>query len=226
LGSAISPNQSVAPMIVLMLLIPQILFGGGVLPIQTFGAAGQFLNNSSLTKWPFETLVTLTAFGKDVATDEGKDPNNKSCWALEKEKRDLLTKDQKKDCNCLGENVFKQCNFAGVKNFYKPAIDEPEPAALVQPKLSDTPTQAEQQAYQKDIKAYQDNIKPWNEKYKNWNLNYNRAINEAEGNINGLREKFGQAFNVNVPQHLLILTVFVSAMLALIVAAQKVKDFI
>ncbi|MGB8700976.1 MAG: ATP-binding cassette domain-containing protein, partial [Thermosynechococcaceae cyanobacterium] len=77
LGSAVSPNQSVAPMIVLLLLIPQILFGGGVLPVETFGPPGKILNNLALTKWPFETLVTLTGFGKDVASDK--------CWALPKD---------------------------------------------------------------------------------------------------------------------------------------------
>ncbi len=226
LGSAISPNQSVAPMIVLMLLIPQILFGGGVLPIQTFGAAGQFLNNTSLTKWPFETLVTLTAFGKDVATDTGK-ADGKSCWGLEtKEERDKLTIAQKKDCKCMGENVFRTCNFAGVRNFYKKAIDQPEPKQPVEPKLASGASYSEQIAYQKSISTYQTNLKKWNEVYKDWNLDYSRAISEAEGNINGIREKFGQAFNVNISSHLAIFSLFIGIMLAMTVAAQKVKDFL
>ncbi len=227
LGSAISPNQSVAPMIVLMLLIPQILFGGGVLPIQTFGAAGQFLNNTSLTKWPFETLVTLTAFGKDVATDTGKDADTKSCWALAtKEDRDKLTIAQKKDCKCMGENVFKTCNFAGVRNFYKKAIDQPEPKQPVEPKLASDASYSEQIAYQKNISTYQTNLKKWNEVYKDWNLDYSRAVSEAEGNINGIREKFGQAFNVDIGSHLTIFSLFIGIMLAMTVAAQKVKDFL
>jgi ABC transport system ATP-binding/permease protein len=227
LGSAISPNQSVAPMIVLMLLIPQILFGGGVLPIQTFGAAGQFLNNTSLTKWPFETLVTLTAFGKDVATDTGKDANAKSCWGLEKkEERDKLTVAQKKDCKCMGENVFRTCNFAGVRAFYKKAVDQPEPKQPVEPKLASGASYSEQIAYQKNISTYQTNLKKWNEVYKDWNLDYSRAISEAEGNINGIREKFGQAFNVNIGSHLAIFSMFIGIMLAMTITAQKVKDFL
>jgi ABC transport system ATP-binding/permease protein len=227
LGSAISPNQSVAPMIVLMLLIPQILFGGGVLPIQTFGAAGQFLNNTSLTKWPFETLVTLTAFGKDVATDTGKNADSKSCWALEtKKERDDLTVAQKKDCKCMGENVFRTCNFAGVRNFYKKAIDQPEPKQPVEPKLASNAPYSEQIAYQKNISKYQTDLKKWNEVYKDWNLDYSRAISEAEGNINGLREKFGQAFNVNTSSHLMIFSLFIGIMLAMTITAQKVKDFL
>jgi ABC transport system ATP-binding/permease protein len=218
LGSALSPNQSVAPMIVLLLLIPQILFGGGVLPVETFGPPGVILNNLSLTKWPFETLVTLTGFGKDIATD--------TCWQLPKEKRKALKNEDKKDCKCMGKNVFKTCKFPGIGTFFVPEINQPEPKKPAEPKLSSTPSLEEQLAYQKSIVTYQDKMKVWNEAYKDWNLKYNRAISEAEGNINGLKAKFGQAFNVTVSSHLTIFAFFVAAMLALTVAVQKVKDFV
>ncbi len=218
LGSAISPNQSVAPMIVLLLLIPQILFGGGVLPIETFGPPGKVLNTLALTKWPFETLVTLTGFGKDVATDK--------CWQLTSEQRKALKNEDKKDCKCMGKNVFKTCSFAGIGKFYVPEIDQAEPKKPDEPKLSSNASLDEQLTYQKKIVTYQDKMKVWNEVYKDWNLKYNRAISEAEGNINGLYEKFGQAYNVNVTSHLTTFAFFVAAMLALTVAVQKVKDFI
>jgi ABC transport system ATP-binding/permease protein len=227
LGSAISPNQSVAPMLVLMLLIPQILFGGGVLPIQTFGPPGIFLNNTSLTKWPFEALVTLTAFGRDVARDTGKNTDKKSCWALEtKKERDALTKEDKKDCNCMGVNVFKQCNFAGVRAFKNPAIDQPEPKQPVQPKLPENATVDERIAYKKDMENYPDASKKWSKIYTDWSVNNSRAISEAEGNINGIREKFGQAFDVNITTHLLIFSAFIGIMLLMMIAAQKVKDYL
>jgi ABC-type multidrug transport system ATPase subunit len=218
LGSALSPNQSVAPMIVLLLLIPQILFGGGVLPIETFGPPGQILNRLSLTKWPFESLVTLTEFGKDVATDP--------CWAKTEAERDALKNDDKKDCKCMGPNVFKTCRFAGIMKFYDPVIDQPEPKQPTEPKLAEGASYAEQAAYQDELKAYQDKLKVWNEAYKDWNVKYSKAISEAEGTINGLKEKFGQAFNVDVTSHLIIFGAFISAMLALTVAVQKVKDFL
>lgn len=226
LGSAISPNQSVAPMLVLMLLIPQILFGGGVLPIETFGPPGIFLNRTSLTKWPFEVLVTLTAFGRDVARDKGKDPAQKSCWALEaKEDRDKLTDEQKKDCNCMGENVFKQCNFAGVRSFNKDGVvDKPEPKQPEQPAAPTSPE--EQAAYQDALADFNDKMKDYQEAYKTWNVDRTRAISEAEGNINGIRQKFGQAFDVNITTHLLIFSSFIGIMLVLMIAAQKVKDFV
>jgi ABC transport system ATP-binding/permease protein len=222
LGSAISPNQSVAPMIVLLLLIPQILFGGGVLPIETFGPPGRVLNTFALTKWPFETLVTLTGFGTDVARDK--------CWIKIAEtkgtKPSSLTAEEKKDCGCMGAPLFKSCSFPGIRNFYVPEIDQPEPVKPEEPKLSENPSVDEQLAYQSDIKVYQDKMKTFQDVYKDWNLKTSRAISEAEGNINGLFTKFKQAFDVPVQLHLTIYAGFVLGMLALTVVAQKVKDFI
>jgi ABC transport system ATP-binding/permease protein len=222
LGSAISPNQSVAPMIVLLLLIPQILFGGGVLPIETFGPPGRVLNTFALTKWPFETLVTLTGFGTDVARDK--------CWIKLGEtkgsKPSSLTAQEKKDCGCMGAPLFKRCSFPGIRNFYVPEIDKSEPVKPPEPKLSSTPTVEEQLVYQKNIKVYQDKMKVFQDAYKDWNLKTSRAISEAEGNINGLFTKFKQAFDVPVQLHLTIYAFFVLGMLALTVVAQKAKDFI
>ncbi len=222
LGSAISPNQSVAPMIVLLLLIPQILFGGGVLPIETFGPPGKILNSVALTKWPFETLVTLTGFGTDVARDK--------CWIKVGEtkgsKLSDLTIEEKKDCKCVGAPLFKSCTFPGIRSFYVPEIDQPEPVKPQEPKLASNPTVAEQLTYQDEIKVYQDKMKVFQDDIKDWNLKTSRAISEAEGNINGLFSKFKQAFDVPVQLHLTIYALFVMAMLALTVVAQKVKDFI
>ncbi|HEY9828729.1 MAG TPA: FHA domain-containing protein [Stenomitos sp.] len=218
LGSAISPNQSVAPMIVLLLLIPQILFGGGVLPIETFGPPGKVLNTLSLTKWPFETLVTLTKFGQDVATDP--------CWALPKAERDALKNEQKTDCKCMGANVFKTCRFPGIRESYVPAIDQPEPKRPVQPQAPETPSYSAQLDYQDKMKKWQDDMKEWQDDYRDWNLDYSKAISKAEGNINGLYTKFGQAFNVDIVTHLTIFSVFILAMLGLTVIVQKAKDFI
>jgi ABC transport system ATP-binding/permease protein len=219
LGSAISPNQSVAPMIVLLLLIPQILFGGGVLPIETFGPPGKVLNTFALTKWPFETLVTLTGFGTDVARDK--------CWIKLGATKDLkisdLSAEEKKDCKCVGTPLFKNCTFPGIRSFYVPELDKPEPIAPAKPELSNSVSLVEQQ---EDMKVYEDKMKVYQDDIKDWNLKTSRAISEAEGNINGLFKKFKQAFDVPVQLHLTIYSFFVLGMLALTVVAQKVKDFI
>lgn len=69
LVSAISPNQNVAPLLTIVFLVPQIIFGGGILPVNEFGSPGKFINQISLTKWPFEALVTITGLGTDVAEE-------------------------------------------------------------------------------------------------------------------------------------------------------------
>ncbi|MGB8699754.1 MAG: ABC transporter ATP-binding protein, partial [Thermosynechococcaceae cyanobacterium] len=117
-------------------------------------------------------------------------------------------------------------HFAGIMKSYDPAIDQPEPKQPEEPKPSNDQSLEGQLASQKALSDYQDKIKVWNEVYKDWNLKYNKAINEAEGNINGLYTKFGQAFYVDVPSHLGKFSLFIGGMLLLTVAVQKVKDFL
>ena len=126
----------------------------------------------------------------------------------------------------MGTNVFKQCNFAGVRAFKNAAIDEPEPIQPVQPTRPENATAEEQIAYKKDIEKYPDDSKKWSKVYTDWSVNNSRAISEAEGNINGIREKFGQAFDVNITTHLLIFSSFIGIMLLMMIAAQKVKDYL
>jgi ABC-type multidrug transport system ATPase subunit/pSer/pThr/pTyr-binding forkhead associated (FHA) protein len=217
-GSAISPNQSVAPMIVLVLLIPQILFGGGVLPIETFGPPGQVLNRMSLTKWPFETLMTLTQFGTDVAKDK--------CWALPEAERDALKDAQKKDCTCMGRNVFKTCKFPGILESYDPVVETPEPKRPLSPEQPSSSSFAAQAAFQDELAQYQKDMDKWQDDYSDWKRKHDRAIEKAEGTIKGLKTKFGQSFNVNVTTHLTIFTCFIGILLAFTIGAQKVKDFL
>jgi ABC-type multidrug transport system ATPase subunit len=216
LGSAVSPNQSVAPMIVLVFIVPQILFGGGVLPVKTFGPPGQFLNTLTLTKWPFESLVTITNFGTDVAEDPywteppkqcESEPSAKEISDCITKKREELKDDTTKTFKCAGENVFKTCSFPGILKFYKPEIDQEEPPAPEDPTNQEAARQ-----HQEDVLAFK--------------LKRDSAILNAEGNINGLYDNFSQAFKVDVPGHWIILTVYNLIVLGLIFLVQKIKDLL
>ena len=169
-GSAIAPNQSVAPLLVIVFLIPQIIFGGGVLPIDTFGPSGKVLNKLALTKWPFEALVTLSGMGTDISQDP--------CWQeiteynqadpdTKKEPGDL-SGDRKKQCDCMGETVFKACEFPGLMRAYKPIVDEPAP---VKPTIPDPKDYSDPQKFQQAQQKYQDEIKTYQEAYTDWSLN-------------------------------------------------------
>lgn len=53
LVSAISPSQSVAPLLTIVVLVPQVVFGGGILPVNEFHPVGKAINQVMLTKYPF-----------------------------------------------------------------------------------------------------------------------------------------------------------------------------
>ncbi|HEX75185.1 MAG TPA: FHA domain-containing protein [Dehalococcoidia bacterium] len=124
LASAISPNQNVTPLLVLLFIVPQIIFGG-ILPKAALGTAGETVSNAMTTKWGFESLINISGMGKDIA--------NCSCWQMTKEERDKLTEEDKASCNCMGVNIFSKCNFPGIRDSYHPAIDQPEPLQPVEP---------------------------------------------------------------------------------------------
>ncbi|NJM65856.1 MAG: FHA domain-containing protein [Acaryochloris sp. RU_4_1] len=215
LGSAAAPNQSVAPILVLVFLIPQIIFGGGVLPIETFGPPGKVLNQLSLTKWPFEALVTLSEAGIDVA----KDP----CWqdvtSGKVKKYDEISDKRKKDCQCMGEKVFKQCQFPGILQEYDPIVDQPKPKQPKQPTVADAQSPEVSEKFNKDQEKYQTDL-------TEWTLKRDGAIGAAEGLINGINEQFSNTFNVNVNKHLGIFGIFIVALFGLTLLVQKIKDFV
>ncbi|MGK7916566.1 MAG: FHA domain-containing protein [Prochloraceae cyanobacterium] len=239
LVSAISPNQNIAPLLTIVFLVPQITFGGGVLPINTFGPSGKVFNQLSLTKWSFESLVTITNLGKDVARDE--------CWNLPEPKRTQLSDEEKEKCKCLGKNIFKTCNFPGIQAKYKPAVDQPEPAKPSEPDDPPAPPQkpigrslrAQRQYeqaleqyqkqiddYQKEMDEYQDKIEAWQEDYSDWRGEYESAIGHAEGTISRFHDNYGSMFDINFLKHWGTLGLLIAVMLNLIVWVQKRKDVI
>ncbi|WP_193200309.1 ABC transporter ATP-binding protein/permease [Nostoc sp. MG11] len=106
LASAIAPSQSVAPLLTILVLVPQVIFGGGILPASEFKDAGKLINYVMLTKYPFESLVSLSAFGADVALDP--------CWTKTQRQRKALNERETTVCDCYGKNVFQQCKFPGL----------------------------------------------------------------------------------------------------------------
>lgn len=214
LGSAAAPNQSVAPILVLVFLIPQIIFGGGVLPIDTFGPPGKVLNQLSLTKWPFEALSTLSKVGIDVAEDP--------CWqdvtSGKVKEVDAIEEERKKSCDCMGKSVFKTCNFPGILAEYDKSVDEPEPVKPKQPTGAAAQSPDAFDKFEQDLEEYQTAFRDWSSKR-------NKALGNAEGLINGINEQFSNAFKVNVNQHLGIFGIFIFAIFALTLVVQKAKDF-
>jgi hypothetical protein len=125
-ASALAPNANTAPLLVIILMLPQIVLGGALIPIPGFVSA------PTSTRWAIESLVSITGSGSDVAAD--------ICWALPADVRASMTIQDKLDygCKCMGLNMLKEesCNFPGVGQFYTDAIDQPPP---VEPALLPAP---------------------------------------------------------------------------------------
>jgi len=240
LVSAISPNQNIAPLLTIIFLVPQILFGGGLLSVQGSGLPAQILNQFSLTKWSFEALVTITDYGKDVATDP--------CWSLlSSEQRENLTENEAKKCSCLDRNMFKICQFPGIRANADPVLNEVEPPKPSEPENPPkVPTKPENpsprtnlqyqlaideylnevQDYLEAVDKYQKDINSWQDKYTEWKGKYEGAIGEAEGILGRFYEKYGSMYAVNVANHWIKLSFLITAMFCIILLLQKRKDIV
>jgi ABC-type multidrug transport system ATPase subunit len=209
LTSAISPNQNIAPLLMTVFLVPQIIFGGGLLPVNELGAPGQVINLISLTKWPFEAMVTITGFGTSIANDP--------CWQKTEDARKKLTDDEKaKTCQCLGPKIFDKCNFPGLKaDFDKARFTAKEPAKPEPPK----------DPFNLDAKKdFDKKIDQYTKDYGKWKGDREGAIKGAENLISLYQKNNGSMFAVNVREHWLAMCGLMGAMLAIILLAQKRKD--
>jgi len=117
LASAISPAASSAPMIMILLIVPQIVLSGALAPVPTNVSA------IASTRWALEGYIGITGIGSDVAAD--------ACWKLPEDLRDAMTLDDKAyfQCRCLGTAIFKpgSCNFPGAGKYYTAEIDQEPP---------------------------------------------------------------------------------------------------
>ncbi|MFC2023299.1 FHA domain-containing protein [Chloroflexota bacterium] len=179
--SAASPNQNVALFLVVIVLVPQFLFAGALLPRDLI-PGGDFISAATSTRWAFEGLVKVSKIGDDVLEDP--------CWA-EGQDRDKWTQADKEamGCKCMGKQMFDDCYFPGIRNedFYDEEkraqleADEPQEPPTPRPIPTYTPpptpkpppkpqSQEEQDAYEKkrekQQKNYQDKLKKQGEEYR------------------------------------------------------------
>ena len=157
-ASALAPNPNAAPLIVILLVLPQIVLGGALIPLPGFVSA------PTSTRWAYEALMAITGVGSDVARDV--------CWSLPKEARDALTLEDKEElgCNCMGLAMLNpdSCNFPSLGQFYDPLIDQPppeEPPPLrpepTEPVLPPRPVQPEDQSDSVAMAEYFDALQEW-----------------------------------------------------------------
>lgn len=115
-ASALAPNSNSAPLIVVLLVLPQIVLAGALVPLPGFITA------VTSTRWAYQSFMAITGAGSDVAAD--------ACWLLDDEAQSRLTTEQKLEtCRCLGPNILTQCRFPGVIANVSDPFTEPEPIA-------------------------------------------------------------------------------------------------
>ena len=162
-ASALAPNSSSAPLMVIILMLPQIVLGGALIPVP------EFVSAPTSSRWAFEALMSITGPGSDVAADQ--------CWALPEDVRTSMSIDQKVEinCKCLGPNMLKEdsCNHPGLGQFYIPAIDgppavEPEPlrARPPDPLFPPEPVQPADQSDAVAMAEFASAVEAWREEAK------------------------------------------------------------
>jgi len=123
LASALAPQASSAPLIMILLIVPQIVLSGALTPLPPIASA------PASTHWTYEALMGITGGPSDVAADP--------CWQMEPELRAALTLEDKDNlgCRCMGANIFdpNSCNFPGIGQFYHPAVHQPQPIEPLSP---------------------------------------------------------------------------------------------
>ena len=116
--SAVSDNQNITPLLLVLILVPQLLFGG-IIPANQIGLPGKALGCLTTTKWTFESLIKISGIGDDIAVDP--------YWSGTNKTNSSPSNQDYNDCPCKGENIFKVCNFPGIRQYYVREIDMPEP---------------------------------------------------------------------------------------------------
>ncbi len=197
-ASALAPNSSSAPLMVIILMLPQIVLGGALIPVPGF------ITSFTSTRWAFEALMSITGPGSDVAADV--------CWKLPQDVQNAMTIEDKlaQGCRCMGVNMLKEesCNHPGLGKFWVPAIDEPlpveppplppEPARPVEPaNQSDNVAMAEffakLQAYEAEVNVYKLQVEQYQKDrvaYETKRAELQVAVAPAEGVVRNFYSNF------------------------------------
>jgi ABC-type multidrug transport system ATPase subunit/pSer/pThr/pTyr-binding forkhead associated (FHA) protein len=127
-ASAVAPNANTAPLLVILLIIPQVVLGGALIAVPAAASA------PTSARWGFEAMVAISGAGSDVAAD--------ACWELPEEERNALSLEEKeaRGCTCMGLAALDQasCDFPGLGKFDDPALHEPPPADPTQWQIART----------------------------------------------------------------------------------------
>lgn len=186
--SALSTNQNVTPLLLVLFLVLQLIFGG-IVPVTQIGPVGKVIGYATSTKWTFESLVKVSGMGDEIAADP--------YWNLPENQREAMTEEEKLlKCKYMGPNLFLNCHFPGILKYRVGELSMPEPQ---QPQLADR-TFAEPGAppsppffpKQTDIAEWQQQIKIWAEvDFEKWSDNvtdYEKQMKDYKAEVTNYRD--------------------------------------
>lgn len=236
LASALSGTAMMTTAWVLILTVPQLFLSGSIIPLAHLNFPFSFLSEVNPSRYAFETLLTTSGYGLDVATD--------SCWRLPIDQRNSLSDVQKQGCTCMGDNLFSICKFPGIQAYYSFILEQPRPAlpqansainnipALPLPGQGETLSQfttdlnsfaAQMEIYLGNHDAYLSALRQYPETLENWQRMRSLIIGNAEGVIAEAIDHYGQGFNVDLISHWSILAAMSLGLVILLIGIQQGK---
>jgi ABC transport system ATP-binding/permease protein len=223
---------------VLILTIPQLLLSGSIIPLSHLNLPFFLLSEVNPSRFAFETLLTSSGYGLDVASDP--------CWKLPADQRNSLSDVQKQSCPCMGDNIFSICRFPGIHAFYSYVIEQPRPAPpLANSAINTIPVQplpeqgetlnqfdakmndyaAQMESYFGKYTAYLSTTREYSDILANWQRNRSLIIGNAEGVIAEAIDHYGQAFNVNLMSHWSSLAALSLGLVVLLIGIQNRRSY-
>jgi ABC transport system ATP-binding/permease protein len=237
IASVLSRKPMMTTAWVLILTIPQLFLSGSIIPLAHLNSPVSFLSKLNPSRYAFETLLTTSGYGIDVASDP--------CWSLPVDQRNTLSDSQKQGCPCMGENIYSTCRFPGIHSFYSFQIEQPKPIPPTpnstinnvpnQPLLKQGETleaystdvsnyTAQLEIYLGNYDSYLSSLNKYPEDLANWQRIRSLVIGKAEGIIAEAIDHYGQGFNVNLETHWLILTAMSLGLVIFLMIIQHGKE--
>jgi ABC transport system ATP-binding/permease protein len=180
MASAISNNPGITPLVMISLMVPMLVFSGGLAP------SPDYLSAWATTRWSLQGLSGISGMGSDVSRD--------TCWDLPKAVRDAMTLEDKAfyQCPCMGVKMFDQssCDFPGLGALKNAQISEQPPippSALpespAEPTLPEAPAPPQDTANQVQVVEYLDTLKQYEKEVSGIQENYRNQINLYQNTV-------------------------------------------
>jgi len=247
LASAVAPGEGSVALIVAVLIIPQVLFNGSLLPLPKLSALARTQTAIMPARWAFEALVSESRVGRQLVTD----PN----WHLTTAQRDRLSALQERRSPCLGLNIFTECTYPGIRSYATPALHQPPPASPALPAAPGLPPRPHTTSsgypvpsaataqdlpavltqYQRRLSGYVQrtqgaeirylrSLTRYEQRYAAWSAARTKPIATAEGVLDTAYADFGPIYNASIVGRWFTLLGIIVVLIAITLGIRKARE--